>query len=128
MAVELALLTVALVVLMLFVVAVGRVSQVQGSIEEAATDAARAASIARTADVAVSEGRRVALADLAADRVACPDPEVDIDAVELQPGGQVRAVVTCQVPFGDLVLLRLPGARQISASAVEVVDVYRSSG
>ena len=127
MAVELAVLTIPLVVLLLFVVALGRVSEARGSVDEAARDAARAASIARNESLAGEQGRQAALADLAADGISCQAPTVAIDASDLRPGGRVSATVVCTVSFGDLLLLRLPGRRTVSSTAVEVVDMYRSS-
>jgi Flp pilus assembly protein TadG len=127
MAIELAVLTIPLVVLLLLVVALGRVSEARSSVDEAARDAARAASIARSAPVAGEQGRQAALADLAADGISCQAPTVTIDAGDLRPGGRVSATVSCSVSFGDLVLLRLPGSRTVSSTAVEIVDVYRGS-
>src|SRR6516164_8770402 len=83
MATELAVLTIPLVVVLLFVVALGRLSEARGSLDEAARDAARAASIARTSAAAASDGKQVALDDLAADRVSCEAPTVDIDTADL---------------------------------------------
>jgi Flp pilus assembly protein TadG len=127
MATELAILAIPLVVILLFVVALGRVSEARGSLDEAARDAARAASIARTSAAAASDGRRAALDDLAADRVSCEAPTVDIDAADLHPGGQVTARIACTVPFHDLLLLHVPGSRTLTSTAVEVVDALRGS-
>ena len=127
MAVELAILTIPLVIILLFVVGLGRVSEARSSVDEAARDAARTASIARSAVQAGDQGRQAALADLAADGVSCQAPAVTIDTADLRPGGRVTATVVCVVSFGDLLLLHLPGRRTISSTAVEVVDVYRGS-
>jgi Flp pilus assembly protein TadG len=127
MAVELAILTVPLVVVLLFVSAVGRLSEARNAVDEAARDAARQASIARTPGQAQLLGARRALDDLAAERISCRAPNVAVDTTNLRPGGSVSATVVCTVGLGDLLLLRVPGARTIASTAVEVVDLHRSS-
>jgi Flp pilus assembly protein TadG len=127
MAVELAVLTVPLVVVLLFVVALGRLSEARNSVDEAARDAAREASIARVPGVARQQAIQRALDDLAADKVSCRMPAISVDTADLRPGGHVTATVVCTVSFGDLLLLRVPGARTIASTAVEVVDLHRGT-
>ena len=69
----------------------------------------------------------LALDDLAADGIACRSPDIAVDTDDLRPGGSVTATVVCTVSFGDLLLLRVPGARTITSTAVEVVDLHRST-
>jgi Flp pilus assembly protein TadG len=127
MAVELAILTVPMVVILLFVSALGRLSEARNAVDEAARDAARQASIARQAGQAQQLGTQRALDDLATDRVSCRAPSVAIDTTNLRPGGSVTATVVCTVGLGDLLLLRVPGARTIASTAVEVIDLHRST-
>jgi Flp pilus assembly protein TadG len=127
MAIELALLAVPLVVILLFVAALGRVSQARNAVDEAARDAAREASVARQPDQARQLATQRALDDLAADRVSCRVPNVAVDTTDLRPGGRVAATVICTVSFGDLLLLRVPGNTTIASTAVEVVDLHRST-
>jgi Flp pilus assembly protein TadG len=126
MAIELAVLAVPLVVILLFVAALGRVSDARNAVDEAARDAAREASVARGADQARQLGTQRALDDLAADRVTCRAANIAVDTTDLRPGGRVTATVTCTVAFGDLLLLRVPGSRTMASTAVEVVDLHRS--
>ena len=127
MAVELAILTVPLVVVLLFVSALGRLSEARNAVDEAARDAARQASIARTPGQAQQLGIQRALDDLAAERISCRASDVAVDTTNLRPGGSVTATVVCTVGLGDLLLLRVPGAKTIASTAVEVVDLHRSS-
>jgi Flp pilus assembly protein TadG len=127
MAVELAILSVPLVVILLFVAALGRVSEVRNAVDEAARDAARQASVARGADEARRLATLRAVDDLGADRVTCRTPAIAVDTTDLRPGGSVTATVTCPVAFGDLLLLRVPGTTIIASTAVEVIDVHRSN-
>jgi Flp pilus assembly protein TadG len=127
MAVELAILTPPLVVLLLFVAALGRISQARNAVDEAARDAAREASIARTPDQAHQRAMGRAMDDLASDGISCRAPDIAVDTTNLRPGGSVTATVVCTVGLGDLLLLRVPGARTIRSTAVEVVDIHRGS-
>jgi Flp pilus assembly protein TadG len=125
--VELVLLTPALLILLLLVVSVGRLGQARAAVDAAARDAARAGSLARGADSAVDAAEAAARQHLTEGGVACRDLRVDVDTTGFRAGGTVRATVTCAVDLGDLTLLRLPGARAVSASFVESVDVYRGT-
>jgi Flp pilus assembly protein TadG len=121
MSVELVLLTIPLVAILLFVAAVGRFSDARNQIDEAASDAARNASTYLVPTLADQAGTQIALQDLSG---VCADSSVVIDTSQLHPGGQVTATVICQVSLADLVLLKLPGDRTVTASSTAVVDTY----
>ena len=121
MAVELALLTVPLVMILLLVAALGRFSDARTQVTEAARDAAREASTYLTASQADSQADQIAHSELTG---ICANAAITTDTSQLRPGGQVTVTVACRVPLGDLVLLHLPGTRTISASSVAVVDTY----
>ncbi len=121
MAVELTLLTVPLVMILLFVAALGRFSDARNQVTEAARDAARAASTYLAPGVATSQAKQVARSELSG---VCAHASITTDTSDLRPGGQVTVTVACPVPLGDLVLLHLPGAKTISASSVAVIDTY----
>lgn len=122
---ELALVAPVLVVSMLFVVFVGRVAEARADVDRAARDAARAASMARTAHTARDSGEVAASDTLADAGVACRAMQVDVDVAEFVPGGAVRATVTCTLSIDDLSLLRLPGSRTVTATFAEPVDTFR---
>jgi Flp pilus assembly protein TadG len=124
-ALELVLATPALVALMLFVVFVGRLAEARADVDRAAREAARAASLARSAPAAVAAGEEAARRSLGERGVACAALRVDVDASGFRPGGLVRAAVACTVALGDLSLLRIPGSRTIAAGFAEPVDAYR---
>lgn len=121
MALELALLTVPLVMILLLIAALGRFSDARTQVTEAARDAARQASTYLTASQADSQADQIARSELTG---VCANATITIDTSQLRPGGQVSVTVACRVPLGDLVLLHLPGAKTISASSVAVVDTY----
>jgi Flp pilus assembly protein TadG len=124
---ELVLLTPLLILLLLFVVALGRLAGARLEVDGAAAQAARAASIARDPATAIALARQTATVALSFDHVTCAALDVSTDTAGFAPGGQVAVTVTCSVDLGDLTGLRLPVAEAITSHATSVVDTYRAS-
>ena len=124
--VELVLLTPVFVLLLFFVVAAGRLAVSRNDVDEAARDAAREASTWRTAADATSQGVRQGLADLNGGRLSCRNPQVSIDVSDFRPGGEIVAAVRCTVALGDVSGLGIGPSRTLEATAVAVVDTFRS--
>jgi Flp pilus assembly protein TadG len=124
--VELALLTPMVIVLLLFVVFVGRIVTTQQDLDAAARDAARAASLRATPDAAVRDADAAFAAALASHDLSCATPDVAIDTSRFRPGGAVRVTVTCDVSFADISRLGVPGTRRLTAHSTAVIDTYRS--
>lgn len=122
---ELVLITPAVLVLLLLVVAGGRLVLARERLDAAARDAARAGTIARTASTANADATRVADARLADAGVTCRNLDVNVDVTDFRPGGTVTTTVTCTVDLADLTLLGVPGTRTITSRAVETVDTLR---
>ena len=127
--VELAVLTPAFLMLVALAGVAGRTAIAQNALDLAAHDAARAASISRTADAARAAGEAAALDALRAQGLACT-PRVSVDTAGFaEPLGQpaaVHATVSCDVSFADLALPGVPGSRLLRASFTSPVDRYRS--
>jgi len=121
MAVELAVLTVPLVMILLLLAALGRFADARDQVTEAARDGAREASTYLTPGTATRQAAQVARSELSG---VCAHASITTDTSDLRPGGQVTVTVACPVALGDLVLLHLPGTKTISASSVAVVDTY----
>lgn len=124
-AVELVLVTPVLLVLLLLVVFGGRLAQARAQVDEAARDAARAASLARSPSAAQADGQAAAAATLSERGINCRELDVVIGVDGFAPGGTVTATVTCTADLTDLVGLGVPASRSISAQFREPVDVYR---
>jgi Flp pilus assembly protein TadG len=124
---ELVLLTPLLILLLLFVVALGRLSGARLDVDGAAAQAARAASIARDPTTATAMAQQTATAALGSDHVTCAQLTVNTDTSQFAPGGSVAVTVTCSVSLSDLTGLRLPASEQISDRFVAVIDQYRSA-
>jgi Flp pilus assembly protein TadG len=124
---QLVLLTPLLILLLLFVVALGRLSGARLDVDGAAAEAARAASIARDPATATAMAQQTAIAALGSDGVTCGHLTVSTDTAQFAPGGSVAVTVTCSVWPSDLTGLRLPASESVTSTASSVIDTYRSS-
>lgn len=123
--VEFVLITPVLVLMMLFVVGLGRFGVAQGDVNGAARDAARAASIARTAADAKVDGEAAANAALAERQVPCESVAVKVDPATFAPGTDVVADVTCVVQLHDVSQFWTPGSVTIRSHFVSTIDRFR---
>ena len=125
MSLELAILTPVLVLIALFVVALGRLVLADQTVGSIASDAARAASIAANPSAATAAAQQAANADLAAHGITCAPLTVTVDTVGFNAGGSVSVAVACTTSLGGLSLLHLPGGETLHGSANAPVDAYR---
>jgi len=128
MAVELAVLAPAIGLLIGFVIAAGRLSLSQGVVQAAAVDAARMASISRSADAAQTAASTGAQASLQGQPHTCSPFTVTANttgfAVRVGAPAQVEVTVVCHVPLANL-LPGLPGSKTITKTAISPLDTYR---
>ena len=117
-----------LLIISLLVVA-GRVSSAKGAVEQAAVEAARTASIARSPSAANAQALAAARQSLAGQGVQCIDVTVTIDTsgFNTTPGrpATITATVTCPVRLADLAIPGLPGTRTVTQTAVSSLDTFR---
>ena len=118
-----------LLLLLGLLAAAGRITSAQGVVEQAAVDAARTASVARTPGQARSDAHRTAGATGAGSALHCTALTVAVDtrgfAVPVGQPATVTATVTCPVRLADLALPGLPGSRTVTAQASSPLDTYR---
>lgn len=126
--VELALVAPVLLVFMFLVVFAGRVAAADADVRRAASEAARAASMRQEPSEAIDAARSTAQTNLSRSGVTCVELEVNVDVGELQAGGRVAVNVRCTASMRDVTFVGVPGTREFSARAVEVVDTYRGGG
>lgn len=119
---ELACLSVVLVVLALFLAALGRFAQVRADLDEAVRDAARAASLRADPDAAVADATAALDDALRRHALGCARHQVDVDVSDLRPGGTVAVVLRCQVSLSDLALVAVPGSKVATARFVAPID------
>ncbi|MBL0887325.1 TadE/TadG family type IV pilus assembly protein [Myceligenerans indicum] len=120
-----------LLIAMLLLMA-GRMVLAQGAVQSAANEAARSASISRTAAAAEISASQTARSTLNNSGISCSSTKVTpvLDAFTLPLGtvGEVRVEVSCVVPLADLGLPGAPGTRKMHATATSVLDAYRGRG
>ena len=127
---ELVILAPVILALIGLVMAAGRTAVAQSSVDAAARDAARQASLSISPAAARLAALASADAALRADGLHCR-PVVTLD---LQPGfstplgqpAQVSASVSCQVPLADLLVPGVPGSRRLIGRFTSPLDPYRS--
>lgn len=121
--VEMVILAPALIVLMLFVVFLGRATGAIEQIRHAADVGARAASLVRRPNM-ITVATDAALADLSANGVNCSSTSVSAAITNAPGASSVTVTVTCVVNAAGTTLLGAH-ARSVAASSTEVIDRYR---
>ncbi|WP_413116242.1 TadE/TadG family type IV pilus assembly protein [Streptomyces sp. CY1] len=121
---ELVLLIPVLLLAVWFLVYCSRLPDARLRLEDAAHQATRAASQARSPSTAARQARSTATAALDQAGIACQSLTVDTRG-SLQPGSTVTVAVSCTVGLHDLALLQLPGTTVLQARFAAPVDVYR---
>ncbi|MGW0136366.1 TadE family protein [Streptomyces sp. NPDC003299] len=128
-AIEAAIILPPLIMFVCLAIAGGRLVTSGAKIDAAAQDAAREASIHRTAASAQGAAQSAAAESLDDQGISCASTSIDINTGGLNvPVGQVGTVtvtVSCTVNLSDLLLPGVPGARTLTSTATSVVDAYR---
>ncbi|WP_136193860.1 TadE/TadG family type IV pilus assembly protein [Actinomyces procaprae] len=123
MSVEMVVIAPALLMIVMLVVAAGRWVSAEGMTQAAARDAARAASMERSAGMAAS----AAAASLAAADTANAECSSATDVSDFSRGGTVKVTVSCRVRLADLGLVFLPGTTTVTSSSISPVDTWRGT-
>ncbi|MPY30114.1 pilus assembly protein [Streptomyces adustus] len=131
-AIEAAIVLPVLIMFLCMAIAGGRIVTSGAKIDSAAEDAAREASIHRTAAAAQSAAQAAAAESLDDQGIKCSSTNVSVNTGGLSvPVGQVGTVtvtVTCVVNLSDLLLPGVPGAKTLTSTATSVVDQFRQRG
>lgn len=127
---ELVIWGLALLLLMSLVIFGGRVAQAGLTVESAAGEAARAATVAANRAQAGARAHDAAEQAFTSAGLRCSSVSVSVDTSQwTRPEGQparVSATATCQVALSDLVgISLLPGSRTVTASASSALDRFR---
>lgn len=109
----------------------GRVAQAGLTVESAAGEAARAATVADNRAQANTRAEAAAAAALSSAGLKCASVSVSVDTSEWnRPAGQparAEATVSCRVALGDLIGPGLiPGSRVVSSTATSALDTFRT--
>jgi Flp pilus assembly protein TadG len=127
---ETAILTPVLLLALLLVVAAGRRYLAGNAVDDAAREAARAASLERDPGAARTQGLQAANQALADQNLHCTSLAVDVPTAAftttLGTAGSVTVSVDCTVDLSDLTLPGVPGTVTVHSSFTSPVDPYRT--
>ncbi|MGI5206162.1 TadE/TadG family type IV pilus assembly protein [Spirillospora sp. CA-108201] len=128
--VETAILAPVFVTLLAGLLVVMRVAHGSAVVAQAAADAARQASIARTAHQAQAEARTSAMRTLRDRGLHCaPSVRLDLSGFNRRVGqsATVSAQVSCAIGLSDVGLPGMPGARTVTKTHRSPIDPYRTA-
>lgn len=129
-AVEVALLAPALVLVLGLLVAGGRLWFARTTVIEAAQSSARAASLARGAAQAAAVGADAGRQSMTTAGLQCAGTSVQVStaafSVPVGTPATVSSVVSCDVPFGDVLLPGMPGSLHLTGRGSAALDTYRA--
>lgn len=130
MAVELVVCAPILAAFILLIVFGGRIALARQAVETAAADAARAASIARTATNARTQAQEWATTSLTNQGIACSHLQVDVDTAGFRrPVGTdatIEVRISCDLNTADLAALPgIPLSMPIEAAMTSPLDKFR---
>jgi Flp pilus assembly protein TadG len=132
--VEMVIMLPAAIGMMVAIAAYGKVALAQQAVDTAAFEAARTASISRTATEANTQGKAAATTSLRNQKITClPSPATSIGttgfAVRAGNNASVSARVICKANLSDIVDLPdvlVPNSVTLTASFTSPLDTYRS--
>jgi len=124
-ALELTILVPFVIVMLLLVVAFGRVGRGRQLVDQAAQAASRAGSLSLNPAAASEAAQRAAEQTLSGGGLSCAQMDVTLDTSQFYAGGQVVARVTCRTDLSGLAMAGVPGAVSLTASSTSPLESYR---
>ncbi|MGV2915602.1 TadE/TadG family type IV pilus assembly protein [Streptomyces alfalfae] len=122
----------ALILVLLLVIAFGRISSADNAVDTAARNAARAASLERSGTAASNSGAQMARNVLGQQGLECTSTSVTVStdgfAAPVGEPASTTATVRCTVRLSDIGLPGLPGAKTMTSSFTSPIDSYRQRG
>jgi Flp pilus assembly protein TadG len=125
-ALEMVVLAPVLIVVLLFVVGLGRMAHADQQVQSVAADAARAASLERNTSASAAAARQAAEASLGEAGVSCTNLDVSVNISSYEPGGQVSVTVKCTADLGAVAMAGFPGTRVFTASSTVPIEKWRA--
>jgi Flp pilus assembly protein TadG len=122
---ELVLLTPLLILFVLFIVGLGRLSHARALVNDAAAQAARAATLQYLSPgQATAAAQQTASDALASAGVACASRSTRVDTGNDHPGGTVTVTLACRVDLSTVTAAGFPGSETLTASFTSPIDTY----
>ncbi|PYC65576.1 pilus assembly protein TadE [Streptomyces tateyamensis] len=126
MSAEMALITPVLLALLLVAVGAGRLVSARLDVADAAHQAARAASLARTPTAAGAAAQAAARSALDGAGLACSRLSTTADSNAFRPGGQINVTVACTADLAGLAAIPWPGNHTITETFSVPLETYRA--
>ncbi|WP_060880690.1 TadE/TadG family type IV pilus assembly protein [Streptomyces scabiei] len=121
-----------LILVLLLVIAFGRIGSAGNAVDTAARNAARAASLERTGGAANSAGLQMARSVLGQQGLQCTSTSISVStggfSAQIGEPASTTATVTCVVRLSDIGLPGLPGSKTLTSSFTSSIDSYRQRG
>jgi Flp pilus assembly protein TadG len=121
-----------LILVLLLVIAFGRIGSAGNAVDTAARNAARAASLERTGGAASSAGSQMARSVLNQQGLQCTSTSISVStggfSAQIGEPASTTATVTCVVRLSDIGLPGLPGSKTLTSSFTSSIDSYRQRG
>ncbi|MEU4111065.1 TadE/TadG family type IV pilus assembly protein [Streptomyces sp. NPDC027717] len=121
-----------LILVLLLVIAFGRIGSAGNAVDTAARNAARAASLERTGGAASSAGSQMARSVLGQQGLQCTSTSISVStggfSAQIGEPASTTATVTCVVRLSDIGLPGLPGSKTLTSSFTSSIDSYRQRG
>jgi Flp pilus assembly protein TadG len=125
---ELVIVAPALLLVIVLMVALGRIDSAQGDVESAARAGVQAAVVQADGTDAQNEAVSAVTSTLAGAGLTCPAPQVTTNTTDFVAGCSVSVSVTCVTSLADVSVPGMPGAKTLSATAVAHIDQFRTIG
>jgi Flp pilus assembly protein TadG len=125
---ELVIVAPVLLLVIVLMVALGRIDSAQGDVESAARAGVQAAVVQANAAEAQTEAASSAISTLAGAGLACPSPQISTDTSNFVAGGTVSVTVTCVTSLADVSVPGVPGSKTLTATATAPIDEFRTIG
>jgi Flp pilus assembly protein TadG len=123
---ELVIVAPILLIVVVLMVALGRVDSAQGDVESAARAGVQAAVVAPDASDAQTQASAAAQSSLSGAGLTCTAPQISVNTSNFVAGGWVSVSVTCVTSLADVSVPGAPGAKTLSATSSAHIDPYRA--
>jgi Flp pilus assembly protein TadG len=115
-----------LLLVIVLMVALGRVDSAQGDVESAARAGVQAAVVQADASAAQTQASSAVTSTLAGAGLTCPSPQITTNTSNFVAGGSVSVTVTCATSLADVSVPGVPGSKTLTATSVAHLDQFRA--
>lgn len=123
---ELVIVAPVLFLVVLLMIAIGRVDSAQGDVESAARAGVQAAVVQANPNNAQAQAAAAVSSTLATAGLTCPSPQITTDTSNFVAGGWVSVAIVCITSLADVSVPGVPGSKTLSATSTAHIDPYRA--